>query len=244
MSTTLFNPTNENLKAQHSGVTIRIAKFPEKGHMVLVEDARARHILNILAPRGLTTLDYGDEGDAKKLKAKDGRQRNKEFKIKQIVDFNQLQQANEAGKIPYSHPAPHLKEYSDELGLDLLKPYELPTIDKGKISKLKTELEEKDIKLEEQGQQMRSMQGQISELTALVKQVVSKGKPAKVDTAGDEVGGDNEVLKFKQLNKAHFTTWMKKNWNEIPNYPAQVQEEINVRHEKLFGKPFPESKPE
>ena len=132
MSTTLFNATNEDLEAQHIGVTTIIKKFPEKGHMVLVDDAKARHLLNILAPRGLTTLDYGDEGDAKKKKAAEGRKRNKEFKIKQIVDFNQNQQQNEANKISYSHPTEALKQYSDELGLDLIKPYELPNIEKGK----------------------------------------------------------------------------------------------------------------
>lgn len=238
MSTTLFNATNEDLEAQHIGVTTIIKKFPEKGHMVLVDDAKARHLLNILAPRGLTTLDYGDEGDAKKKKAAEGRKRNKEFKIKQIVDFNQNQQQNEANKISYSHPTEALKQYSDELGLDLIKPYELPNIEKGKIKKLKEKIEDKDIQLEEQAQQMKTMQSQISELSDLVKKVI-KTEPEPV-----KLSEDSEVLKFRPLNKPQFTAWMKKNWNEILKYPVQIQDEVHARHEKLFGEPFPESKPE
>jgi len=238
MSTTLFNPTSEDLAAQHIGVTTTIKKFPEKGHMVLVDDAKARHILNILAPRGLTTLDYGDEGDEKKKKAAEGRTRNKEFKIKQIVDFNQLQQQNEAKKIEYSYPSKALKDYSDELGLDLIRPYELPNLEKGKIKKLKEEIENKDVKLEEQTQQMKAMQSQISELADIVKKVI-KSEPEPVKLKENE-----EVLRFRQLNKSQFTAWMKKNWNEILKYPVQIQDEIHTRHEKLFEKPFPELKPE
>jgi len=238
MSTTLFNPTNEVLEAQHIGVTTRINKYPEKGHMVLVDDAKARHLLNILAPRGLTTLDYGDEGEAKKKKAAEGRKRNKEFKIKQIVDFNQLQQQNEAKKIPYSYPTKQLKGYSDEVGLDLIAPYELPNLEKKKISKLKEEVQEKDAKLEEQSQAMATMQKQIADLTNLVKTVM------KDDLPEEKLGVDEEVLKFKALNKPQFIAWMKKNWDDIPTYPVQIRDEIQERHIKLFDKPFPESKPE
>lgn len=243
MSTTLFNPTNEDLEAQHIGVTTRIVKFPEKGHMVLVDDAKARHLLNILAPRGLMSLDFGDEGDAKKEKAKEGRKRNKDFKMKQIMDFNQLNQANEARKVPYAYPSNELKEYSDEMGIELIAPYALPNVEKGKISKLKEELDGKNVRLEQQAKQMTDMQGQISELTSLVRGMIKTGEDeTKSEFKGEDVV--EEVVKFRSLNKAQFTAWMKKNWDEIPIFPVEIQEEIKERHEKLFKEPFPESKPE
>lgn len=243
MATTLFNPTNEVLSAQHIGITTTINKYPEKGHMIKVDDAKARHLLNILAPRGLTTLDFGDEGENKKKKAEESRQRNKEFKLKQVVDFNQLNQANESRKLPYLPPTKQLKGYSDELGIKLIAPYELPDVEKGKISKLKEELDNKDVQLEKQAEQITEMAGQLSELTTLVKGMTKIAKETP-DPDEDKKDVIEEVVKFRPLNKAQFTAWMKKNWDEIPTYPVEIQEEIKEKHEKLFKEPFPESKPE
>ena len=241
MATTLFNPTNEVLSAQHIGITTTINKYPEKGHMVKVDDAKARHLLNILAPRGLTTLDFGDEGEAKKVKAEEGKKRNKEFKLKQVVDFNQLNQANESRKLPYLPPTKQLKSYSDELGIKLIAPYELPDIEKSKISKLKKEVDDKNVQLEEQAGQIKEMSGQIGELMMLVKGLTKVSETEDPEPEKTEV---EEAVKFRRLNKAQFTAWMKKNWEEIPTYPVEIQEEIREKHEKLFKEPFPESKPE
>jgi len=96
MAITLFNPTDDDFKAQYGGVTFVIPKVPEDGHMVRVEDNKGNHILNQLGPRGLTSLDYGDEEEVKKKKAEDGRRRNIEFKRNQIVRYNRDNEARKA----------------------------------------------------------------------------------------------------------------------------------------------------
>ena len=264
MSTVLFNPTNEELKAQHQGVDVILAPYPENGHIVKVDDARARHILNILAPRGLTTLEYGDDrddGKNKKAKAASGRERNKAFKRKQVIDFNQLNQLNKQQGSGYLFPAKHLKSYSDELGIKLIEPYSAPDEGAEKISTLMEEGQKKDTLIKEQGKEVSELRTQVSTLSDQVSQLLKTfQQPLKSsavvgtrDTEKDAwvepVEGpgkidDKEMLRFKTLNKASFNAWLKKNWDDIPNYPDDIRNEIDVRHIKHLGTPLPDSLPE
>ena len=254
----LFNPTNETLKAQHQGVDVILAPYPENGHVVKVDDARARHILNILSPRGLTTLEYGDDRDdgaKKKTKAESGRQRNKDFKRKQVISFNELNAANKDRKIPYLHPTKQLKEYANELGLELIQPYSAPDEGTAKISGLMEEVQKKDTLIKEQGEEVSELRNQVSTLSDQVSQLLKTFQPPEQKDAWVEPIENGEDLKepdkdeaemtrFRTLNKASFNSWLKKNWDEIPNYPDDIRDEIDVRHVKLLGVPFPDSLPE
>jgi len=246
----LFNPTNEKLKAQHQGVDVKLEPYPDDGHILKVDDRRARHILNILSPRGLTTLEYGDDRDdgaKKKEKAESGRQRNKDFKRKQIINFNQINHENKIGSRNYMPPTPQLKDYAAEIGIKLEQPYAPPDEGSEKISKLIKEAGEKDITIEEQGKQMSELQGQVSDLSTQLSSLIKMMKqpetqPEKADT--DIAFYDKEVVRFRTLNGPQFKSWLKKNRDEIPNYPDEIRNEIDVRHIKLLGVPLPDSLPE
>ena len=257
MSSVLFNPTNEELKAQHQGVDVILAPYPEDGHVVKVDDARARHILNILAPRGLTQLEYGDDRDdgaKKKAKAESGRERNKAFKRKQVIDFNQLNHTNKTGNREYLYPSQQLKDYAAESGIKLEQPYSPPDAGTAKISGLIDEVRKKDTLIKEQGKQISDLGSQVTNLSDQVSQLLETFKQPKREDAWvepvEKLPRDftkedyAEVIRFRTLNKASFTSWLKKNWDDIPNYPDEIRNEIDVRHIKLLGVPLPDSLPE
>jgi len=249
MSTVLFNPTNEELKAQHQGVDVILAPYPESGHVLKVDDARARHILNILAPRGLTTLEYGDDRDSgakKKTKAESGRERNKAFKRKQVIDFNQLNIANKMGNRDYLQPSQQLKDYADEIGIKLEQPYAPPDEGREKLSGLMDKVRKKDTMIKEQGQQITNLGNQVSTLSDQVSTLLKTFQ--QPDKGLAEPSGkttvkpvDDEMLKFRTLNKPQFKKWFNKNFDNLQEYPDEIQDEVKVRYEKLFETPFPES---
>jgi len=241
MGTVLFNPTNEELSAQHQGVDVIIPAYPVKGHMVEVDDRRARHILNILGPRGLTTLIYGDEGEKKEAKAKSGRERNRAFKRKQVIDFNQLNMANKHGRKDYLYPGQQLKDYADEVGIKLEEPYSAPDEGREKISTLIDEVKTKDTKIKEQGKQLNELQNQVSGLSKQLNSFLEMMKQPKVRVEPVE---DPEMIRFRTLNSAQFRKWLDTNIDKIASYPDDIRNEIDVRHIKLFGTPLSESMPE
>ena len=245
MASVLFNPTSEVLKGQHIGETVTIQAYPDSGHLVKVDDARAKHILNVLGPRGLCVLNYGDTDEKKEEIAKDGRKRNKAFKRKQVIDFNEINQGNEQRKLPYLHPAKFLKEYADELGMGLLQPYSVPDEAREKISGLTQEIGKKDTLIKEQGKEVSGLRDQVSALSDQVAALIKTFKqPQDAPVANDAGLVTEETFKFRTLNKQQFNNWLRKNWDDIPDYSDEMQTEINARHEKLFEAPLPNIKPE
>ena len=256
MSTVLFNPTNENLTATHSGIDTTINKYPDDGHMLKVDDGKAAHLLNILGPRGLTTLDYGDEGETKDKKASAGKKRNLEFKKKMVIQFNAQNQMGEQRNLPYLPPTKELIAYADELGIKLVQTYTLPDADAKKIGKLTRDGQEKDKRLEIESKKVIVLEEKVDKLTKQIGDFMAimqgQSKPEKeqeekptepaIDTSKSPY--DSIVVKVKTLNKPQFTAWMKKSWEEMADYPEKVKAEVNARHEKLFGMPLPDKKPE
>ena len=142
MSIIVFNPTNEDLTACYSGANVTIPKFPEKGHKVKLEDAKAKHLLNNLGPRGLTFLEYDDatdDGSKERRKAEDGRKRNLAFKRKQVATYNQNNESRKAQQLGYIDIPDHIEAYAQELGEGLIAPYQVADIKNEEIAKLKEE---------------------------------------------------------------------------------------------------------
>jgi len=160
MAITLFNPTNEDLTGCKGGKNFTIPKYPERGHKVTVDDAKAKHLLNVLGPRGLTSLEYGDElddGKNEKRKAEDGRNRNLSFKRKQVIRYNQENEARKAQQLGYINPPDHIEEYAKELGTGLIQPYAVQDVKNEEISGLKETNAELMKQLLDQGKKMEGM---------------------------------------------------------------------------------------
>lgn len=116
MSKMLWNPTNENLSYAFGGITF----FFNPGEKRKVEDAAGKHLLHNLGIRGLTVLDY--DCDEKKIGA-DAIERNRDFKKKMVVDYNQRNETRKQTNFPYLAPTKEVKAYAIELGMGLLEPF-------------------------------------------------------------------------------------------------------------------------
>lgn len=261
MSTVLFNPTNEDLSAQHVGETVII----KAGKKIKVDDKRARHVLNVLAPRGLLTLDYGDEGDKEKIKAEIGRRRNFEFKRKQVIRFNQENEKRMDQKLGYQEPTKQIAAYADEIGIALVQPYKAPDETTTKIADLTKEREDLAAKVKEKDEEMQALKGEIGELKTTLQNFMkmveggksgsqTRAKPGSDKNSKDKTTVDKEaepelseeeqakaiIKEFSGLSKYKFQDWVLQNRSQIPTYPKAVQDKIYVMWKKFFKEDFPE----
>lgn len=231
MAIVLFNPTDEELRAQYGGLDVKIAPFGEDGHQLRVDDQKARHILNILGPRGLTTLEFGDDsndGEIKNQKAADGCRRAKEFKQKQVRTYNRDNESRKQQHLQYVEPPEQIKQWAKDLGIVLIQPYELPDVDMEEISTLRKSNKELMIQLKTQGKQF-------SEVMNMLEQ---KGL---LETKEDP----HEELKetYNHMNREQFVSWVENlTFDKFSLYPIEVQKDIMTKWEGFWDKkekPFP-----
>jgi len=155
----IFNPTNEDLDMQYAGVSFTI----RAGKKAKIMDHAANHLLNAFGPRGLCDLPYG--ADEEKVAAQ-GRERNRDFKIRQVTDFNVRNEARKHMQLGYLPPSDTIKKYAKEMGIDLMQPYALKNVER-------LERDERVAALERQNEEL---QGQLSQLLELVKAQMQQPK--------------------------------------------------------------------
>lgn len=130
----VFNPTNENFDMQYSGVSFTL----KSGEKQTLASNAARHVLNSFGPRGLCYLQFGaDEGKV----ATEGRNRNEDFKRRQVVEFNIRNENRKNMNMGYIPATPKIKEYALELGLELMQPYAPRDAERVKINEQNEEIE-------------------------------------------------------------------------------------------------------
>lgn len=238
MAIVLFNPTNEKLEATYGGQTFRIPKFPEDGHLVRVDDNKGNHILNQLGPRGLTSLDYGDEGDIKERKAKDGIKRNRDFKLKQIMRYNQDNEQRKATQRIYVDPPAFIKDYAKELGIGLLAPYEVADVKNEEISELKKEAEKRDRENLELRNQVMDLMSTVQKLLGEIEKTPEEKKAEEQQKNIDEM-----ITSYKVMNRNVFRPKIESfGAEEFGKLPIEVQTFISQRWGGFFNKeeaPFP-----
>src|SRR3990170_2615613 len=115
---TLFNPTNETFFMMFAGIDVVI----KPGEKIQAEDAKANHLLNGFAQRGLCQLVFGDKEEEV---AKAGETRNMEFKKSQVVRYNLMNEQRKMQGQAYLPPTKEVQKYAHELGISLLEPYAL-----------------------------------------------------------------------------------------------------------------------
>jgi hypothetical protein len=237
MAIILFNPTNEEMRTQYIGEEVVIPPAPDPRHKLRVDDARGRAVLNFLGPRGLVTLEYGDEGDGELKKAAIGRARNMEFKRKQVMDFNQLNDAQQQRRQPYIAPTEQVKVYSRELGIKLYEPYS-SSDDASKVhADLIKKIDEKDRQVQAKDRTIQELTSKVDKLSSLVEQVLAAG--AKSAGGAKEIDWEELKRKIKSINSNHLQAWVSANWNEIQGYPDDVKGLIEERWAKFYPTAFP-----
>jgi len=163
---TLYNPTNEQFDMQHQGISFSM-KSDEK---LEVDDARARHVLNSMGPRGLTSLSYGC--DEEKIQ-KEAIARNLVFKKKQIIEYNQRNENRKMEGKSYLPPTSSVTTYAIELGLKLLEPFTMKDEERSVISSEK----KKNVKFEND---LKELQKENSELKDMMSQLLEKLSPPPI----------------------------------------------------------------
>ena len=165
MSVVLWNPTNEDFDMQYAGRSFTL----ESGQKATVNDACANHLLNAFGPRGLTFLSYGDDEKDIEIKAKE---RNYEFKKRQVQVYNQTNEQRKLTRLGYLPPSKKLKEYALELGIELIEPYSMKDEERAAISKSTVENELLKAQAAQQAKE-------ITELKEMMKQLMSEKEPKK-----------------------------------------------------------------
>jgi len=133
---TLFNPTNEHLtKMVHGGIEYNLKPDEVKDF----EDAVAKHLLTHFEQRGLCQLRYGTN---KEEIAKQGKERNLQFKKAQVSNYNVVNEQRKMSGLGYLRASDIVRQYALELGIELLEPYTLKDQEKGEISRILGENEE------------------------------------------------------------------------------------------------------
>lgn len=250
MAMVIYNPTNEKFEATYIGETSVI----EPDQKIRMDDARARHMLNNLGPRGLVALEYGDEGEGEAKKAEEGRRRNREFKRHQVIRYNQMNESHKQQGLAYIPVPEQIKGYAQELGLAVLEPYQFKDKEVEQIAELKqieTDQGRYIKKLEEtnkmQADQLASLQQQMNDLMGMLKSnvaektedVTKSAEAHKVDLA--EIRAQ---LGFVRLPPTHFENWLARRWDDYLQAPPEIQAEIEEKYARLLNKPFPNERPE
>lgn len=166
MSKTLFNPTNEEMKFQWGGTWTTV----KPGEEVEMDDARANQGLSELGRRGMVQFSYkeGLDRELRRQRCEEGVEANKDFKRKQIMDFNSLNDQRKQSKLPYLTPQKQIKDYAKELGMELYEPYSASDEAKREGMVLRETIRKKDDMLKEQSDAISAMQQQIANLTNMV----------------------------------------------------------------------------
>ena len=111
MSETMYNPTNETLSFQWSGVWTKIGP----GQKIELSDCGAAKCRAELLRRGIVQLCASDERNRELIEA--GVKRNIAFKHKQVNDFNILNIERRANNLGCLRPSDDIKAYAKELNM-------------------------------------------------------------------------------------------------------------------------------
>jgi len=185
MSTVLYNATDklgEKFQEIFKGQYLGRCQVIKPGQKIKVPDAAARHFLNELSPRGLISLDFGDDDEER---AKEGLERNREFKVKQLNDFNEKNSARKHMGLPYLWPTKFLKLYAEEIGVRLVESYQ---VDDAQLQKVKT--------LETDNTALRA---QIAEMNEKMNQILDQMAKKEPEPKEEEV--ETPVTKLGEPDK-------------------------------------------
>jgi hypothetical protein len=170
----LWNVTKEPFDYTYGGLNYRI----EAGKRKQVSEAEGNHALNAIGSRGLKRLVFDDDGKSinEEQIEKDALERSREFKIRQINNYNFQNQERKASGKSYNPPTAEVRRYAVELGIALLQGYDMATGEREVIAKLSKENDEKDKKLEEQGAAISNLTDIVSKLSQQIEGGFVKSK--------------------------------------------------------------------
>jgi len=219
MSIVVWNPTNEVMVAQYVGEHTEI----KPDSKLKMDDARAKHVLNELGPRGLCRLEYGD--DEKKI-GEAGRKRHEDFMRKQVMNYNQLNEGRRQQNMPYIEPPDLIKEYSKILGIGIIEPYNIKDTEREELASLRK-------MVADQSKQNEDLMATINRL--LEAKESGETIDPTTETAEEKAIGKNR-LEYNRLHKGTFKGWIKNNKERIGAWPEENLTEIRTKYSDFYNK--------
>ncbi len=123
----------------------------------------AKHVLNAYGARGLTFLKHGDDEEEV---AKRARQANYEFKRKQVTEYNTRNEQRRHMGLGFIMPSKQIRAYAEELGLQLMEPFQTKEKTSGNESEIdELRLENKELKLK------------VDKMMAMLESLAAKEEP-------------------------------------------------------------------
>lgn len=247
------NGTSDPINYTHMGITGTVPAYKEGStdHVVEMDDARAKHILNGFAKIGLVQMQFGDDPEAKMKESMSQYQRFWEHQI-EVFNQNNEQQKEQGNR--YSKPTDRLELKAKELGLELKKPWMVPVKDDAVMKALRDENAELKASNKEQGKQIAQIlamlegkggaPGPVTKEQAPAPEEPIKAKeqePTEPDITSDIVAANRK--KYASLTEKTFKGWLKNNWDEVQAMPEENRFEIKTKYQELYETPFPAENP-
>jgi hypothetical protein len=227
----LLNGTNETLEHLKGGLPFTFPPYPEEGCMKKVDSKVGNFLLTALGQRGLQMMAYGDD---KEKKIETSRRINLEFKRRQVINHNRLNENNRNSSLAYIEPTRKIIEYAEELGLALMSPYTVKELENNEMNLLK--------------RQLKQQADVIDDLRVMISDSLgNKGGPPKVEaeiSAKEEPGDDivkSNRKRYASLSGNKLSAFVKNHVDEINKMPIQNRSEVHVQwKERIEDEPFPE----
>lgn len=223
------NWTPDPINWMHMGITGTIPGYKEgsDAHIVEMDDARAKHILNEFAKIGLVQMQFGDDP---KVKKKESIALYNRFWEHQITTFNQGNEQQKEQGNRYNRPTELLSAKADEFDLELRQPWKIPKKADADIQALRDENAALRVANKEQGKQI-----------AQILKMLKVGKTPEMPKPDDVVVVNRK--KYVSLAEKTMKGWLKNNWDEIQAMPEENRFEIQTKYQELYETPFPAEKP-
>jgi hypothetical protein len=238
MDVTLMNPTKEYMEPLFGGKPYPLPP----GKKIRVDGSIGNHIINTHGLRGIISLDYDDDkikykNDKSKTveewKIGKGLERNKEFRIKQVMDINQINEKRKHEKMSYLEPTEEVKQYAKDLGLELLSPYTVTDKDQVEMNKLKEEnleLREQNLLIKEQNSAIMGKLDLLLEGKEVSKKEI---KEATTIPSEDEQWFEQMKNQFWRLGKENYKTYCKTHEAEMKAWPEALKTLAREKHSNL-----------
>jgi len=223
------NFTPDPINFTHQGITgtIPACKEGSQAHVVEMDDARARHILNKFTKIGLVQMQFGDDPE---VKAKESVALYNRFWEHQIEVFNQNNEQQKEQGNRYSKPTDLLAEKAKAFGLEIKRPWMVPRKDDEAVKVLREENAELKAANKEQGRQ-------IAQILEMLKG--QNAEPVKVEPDAITVNRK----RYSSLVERTMKGWLKNNWDDVEKMPEENQFEIKTKYQEIYETPFPTEKP-
>ncbi len=232
------NWTPDPINWMHMGITGAIPGYKEGSHDHIVEmdDARAKHILNEFAKIGLVQMRFGDDP---KIKRAESIALYNRFWEHQITTFNQGNEQQKEQGNRYNRPTDLLSAKAEEFDLELRQPWKVPKKADADIQALRDENAALRVANKEQGKQ-------IAQILEMLKAGNVPGQPEPegvLETPELEGVVAANRKKYASLAEKTMKGWLKNNWDEVQAMPEENQFEIKTKYQELYETPFPAEKP-